>query len=64
MSYKVKTVKSNVIEDVEYDVDEIHGPDFAKAAARVFDTIYHGQYGVLILSTFVDLIETLGGGVP
>ena len=51
-----------MIEDVEYDVDEHFGPDFSKDAARVFDKIDDGEAGVLPLSKFVDLIETLGGG--
>ena len=55
-SYKVTTGKNNVIEDVEYDVDEPPDLDFYKATVRVFDEIYNGKAGVLPLSKYVDLI--------
>ena len=42
-----KTGKNTVIEDVEFDVDEIHDSDFSKAVVRVFDKIYNGKSGVL-----------------
>ena len=51
-----------MIEDVEYDVDELPYSYFSKAAARVFDRIDNGKDGVLPSSKFVDLIETLGEG--
>ena len=59
MSYKGKTYKTDVIEDVEYDSDKLPDSYSAKAVARLFDKIYHGKAGVLILSKFVELIETL-----
>ena len=49
-----------MIDNVEDDVDELPYSYFSKAAARVFDKIYHGKYSVLPLSNFVDLIEKLG----
>ena len=52
-----------MIEDVEDDVNELPGSDFSKNATGVFDKIYNGEDGVLPSSKFVDLIETLGGGV-
>ena len=51
-----------MIEDVEYDVDELPDSDFAKAAAIIFDKRDNGKYCVLPSSKFVDLIETLGEG--
>ena len=51
-----------MIEYVEDDVDELPDSDFPKAAARVFDKIYNGNYGFLPSSKFFDLIETLGEG--
>ena len=49
-----------MIEDLEDDVYEVSDSDFSKATARVFDKIDHGNYGVIPLSKFVALIETLG----
>ena len=49
-----------MIEYVEDEVDELPDSDFSKATARVFDKIDHGNYGVIPLSKFVALIETLG----
>ena len=49
-----------MIEYVEDDVDELPDSDFAKSSAIIFDRIYHGKGGVLPLSKFVYLIETLG----
>ena len=49
-------------EDVEDDVYEIPDSYFSKAAAILFDEIYHGKAGFLPLSKFVEFIETLGGG--
>ena len=49
-----------MIEYVEDDVDELLDSDFSKAAAIIFDKIYNGKDGVLLLSKFFDLIETLG----
>ena len=49
-----------MMEYVEYDVDELPDSDFSKAAAIIFDKIDHWKGGVLLLSNFVDLIETLG----
>ena len=51
-----------MVEDGEYNIYGIPDSDFAKAAARVFDEIDMGKAGVLPLSKFADLIETLGGG--
>ena len=62
-SYKGKIGKNTVIEDVEDDIDELPDSYFSKSSARVFHEIYHGKYGVLTSSKFVDLIETLGAGV-
>ena len=59
-SSKVSTGKNTVIEDVEDDVYELPDSDFSQAAARVFDKIDNGKDGVLPLSKFFDLIETLG----
>ena len=47
---------------MEDDVDEIPDSDFSKAAARVFDKIDNGKYGILPSSKFFDLIETIGQG--
>ena len=47
LSSKDKTDKNTMIEDVENGVDELPDPYVAKAAARVFDKIYNGNYGVL-----------------
>ena len=47
---------------MEDDADELPGSDFSKAATRVFDKMDHGKAGVLPLSKFFYLIETLGGG--
>ena len=51
-----------MVEDVEYDVNELPDSYFSKAAARVFDKIDNGKDGFLPLSKFVDLIEIPGGG--
>ena len=59
MSYKGKTDKTSVIEDVEYDADELPDSYSAKAVAILFDKIYNGKACVLPLSKFVKLIETL-----
>ena len=53
---KDKKGENTVMEDVEYDVDEITDSDFSKATARVFDKIDNGKAAVLPLSRFVDLI--------
>ena len=60
--YKGKTGKNTVIEDVEYGVDELPDLYFSKCTAIVFDKIYIRKAGVLPLSKFVELIETLSGG--
>ena len=59
---QIKIDENTVIEDVEDDVDDLPDSDFSKSAARVFDKIDNRKYGVLPLSKFVDLIETLGKG--
>ena len=59
---KDKKGENTVMEDVEYDVDEITDSDFSKATARVFDKIDNGKDGVLPSSKFVDLIKPLGEG--
>ena len=41
--YKGNTGKNNVIEDVEYDIDELPDSEFAKAATRVVDKIDDGK---------------------
>ena len=51
-----------MIEYMEDDVNGIPDSDFAKAAARVFYKIDHGKDGVLSMSKFVDLNDTLGEG--
>ena len=48
-----------MIEDVEDDVGELTDSDFSKVAAIIFDKIDNGKDGVLTLSKFVDLIQTL-----
>ena len=48
-SYKYKTGKNTVIEDVEDDVDELLDSYFDKSVTRVFDEIYNGKNGVLPL---------------
>ena len=58
--YKVKAVKNTVIEDMEDEVDELPDLYFPRASAILFDEIYHGNYGVLPSSKFVEFIETLG----
>ena len=45
LSYQGNTVKKNVVEDVEDDVDELTGSYFAKAFTRVFDETYNGKAG-------------------
>ena len=49
-----------MIEDVEDGIDELPYLDFSIATARVFGKIDHRNYGVIPLSKFVALIETLG----
>ena len=49
-----------MIEDVEYELDELTDSYFSKSATRVFDKIDNLKDGVLKLSKFFDLIETLG----
>ena len=61
-SYKVKTGKKTLTEDVKNDIYELPDSYFVKAIARVFDKIENGKGGVLPSSTFVDLVETLGVG--
>ena len=61
--YKGKTVKKTVIKDVEDDIDELPDSYFSKSAERLFNKINDVKYGVLPSSKFVDLVETLGGGV-
>ena len=51
-----------MIKDVEYELDEHPDSDFSKSAAIIFDNIDNEKDGVLPLSKFVDLIETLLGG--
>ena len=51
-----------MIEDVEYDVDELLDSYFSKAAVIIFDKTDNGKDSVLPLSKFVELIETLGEG--
>ena len=62
LSSKGNTGKNNVIEDVEYDIDQLPDSYFYKNSARIFDKIYYGKDSVLPSSKFVDLIETLGEG--
>ena len=45
---------------MEYEVDEFTDSGFSKSAARVFDQIDNGKYGVLPLSNYIDLIKNLG----
>ena len=52
LSFKGKTGKNTVIEDVKDDVYELPDSDFSKSAMRVFDKIDHGKDGVLPLSIF------------
>ena len=59
-SYKGKTGKNTVTEDVEYNVYKLPDSDFSESTARVFDRIDKGKSGVLPLPNFVDLIETRG----
>ena len=47
LSSKVKTGKKTMIEDVEYDIDELPDSDFPKASARVSDKIDNGKAGFL-----------------
>ena len=61
-SSKVKTEKNTVIEYLEDDVDELPDPYFSKSTTIIFDKIDTMKDGVLPLSKFVDLIETLGEG--
>ena len=53
-SYKGKTGKINVIEDVEYDLDDIPDSEFSKATAGLFCEIYNGKSVVLPLSFFLN----------
>ena len=61
-SSKVKTGKNTVIEYLEDDVDELPDPYFSKSTTIIFDKIDTMKDGVLPLSKFVDLIETLEEG--
>ena len=47
---------------MEHDVYELPDSDFSKATVRVFHEIDNGKDGVLPLSKFVELIETIGEG--
>ena len=49
-----------MIEYMEDAVYELPGSNLAKSAAIVFYKIDNGKDGVLPLSKFVDLLETLG----
>ena len=49
-----------MIEDVEDDINELPYSKISKSAANLFDKIYHGRAGVLKLSRYADLIETIG----
>ena len=51
-----------MVEDVDDNVDEVPDTYFSKATAILFDKTYNLRYGVLPLSKFVDLVETVGGG--
>ena len=62
LSYKGNTVEKTVTKDVEDDVDKPPNSDFFKASAIIFDKIDNGKDGVLPLSIFFDLIETLSEG--
>ena len=53
LSYKGKTVKNTVIEDVKDDIDKLPDSYFPKAAAIVFDKKYNGKDSVLPLSIFL-----------
>ena len=55
-SSKGKTGKKTVIEDVEYDVEELTDSYFSKSATRVSGKIDHGKAGVFPLSTFLTLL--------
>ena len=59
-SSKVNTDKNTLIEYVEDDVDELPDSDISKSDAIVFDKIDIDKFGVLKLSKFVDMIQTLG----
>ena len=58
-----KTGEKTGIEDVEDEIDELPDSDYFKTDAIIVDKINNGKDGVLPPSKFVDLIETLGGGV-
>ena len=47
---------------MEDGVDKLPDSYFSKAAVRLFDRIDHAKDGTLTLSSFFDLIETLGEG--
>ena len=47
---------------MEDDLDELTDSYFSKASARLYDKIDNEKDGILPLSKFVDLIETLGEG--
>ena len=47
LSSKGKTGKNNVIEYVEYDLDELPDSDFSKSVVRIFDKIDKDKNGVL-----------------
>ena len=51
-----------MIEDVEYDIDELTNSYFSKAAAIIFDEVDHWEDVVLQSSNSVDLIEILVEG--
>ena len=48
---------------MEDDVDKLLDSDFSIVVAIIFDKIDDGKDGVLPSLNFVDLIETMGGGV-
>ena len=59
---KGKTGEHTVMEEVEYDVDELPDSYFSKSTTVIFDKKDNGKDGAILSSKFVDLIETLGEG--
>ena len=52
LSYKTKTGKKTVIEDMEDDIYELPVSDFSKFVARLSYEIYYWKAGILQLSDF------------
>ena len=59
-SSKGKTDKKTVIEDAEYDIDELPDSYFSRATVILFYEIDNGKAGLILSSKFGDLIQIIG----